>query len=97
MNNTELVNELQKFGKVKVRHYRHIQYTNSLVSMYEIRGLREQEVILPYGGKTEASIEIGDYKFTATAHCSTKDKFQRKVGTNLALTRLMDLHFMFEA
>lgn len=66
--------------------------------MHAIRLGGAQDEILPNGGLTEASLTSSDGYTTliAKARCSTKDKFVRHEGAELAVERLMPLVTLLE-
>jgi len=98
MTLNQKVDYLRQFGRVRIRHYRYIQGICTPISMYEIRYEGIQDEILPNGGMTEASLvsEDGYTTLIAKAKCSTKDKFVRHDGADLAIDRLMPLVSLLE-
>ena len=84
--------ELKKQGnRVKVYHYRLFKNkrTNILILKQFFQGNRDEEM-LHYGGQTEIELFMPDGKIhKGVAECSLKDNFNRKIGIQTALGRII--------
>lgn len=85
----EMVNTLKAAGwKVSVRHYRTLSYApTTYFGMDEIKKFGLQDVLSHFGGKTIATVSSDDDTFVVESKCSNKDRFIRRVGTNIVLAR----------
>lgn len=90
------VKELRQKGyKIRVTHYRYsTAYENklNLFSLYELRTYHDdwQKYIKPKGGETKVEILTPDGKeFAASAVCSKKDVFCRRIGRETAILRIL--------
>lgn len=83
----------QENYRVRVIHYRHLKHDDGervmFVPLYEIQN---RSKCLPHGGKTEIFVTAPDGKeFFGHAGCVLTDPFNRKMGVQIALGRLIEL------
>ena len=80
----------QSGNKIRVSHFRAVSGYKELVPISEIRKNGWQNNINANGGKTTLALTTKDGKdFSATAVCSKKDGFCRKVAISIAIGRLI--------
>jgi hypothetical protein len=92
LENDKLVKEIQALGyKVHVRHYRRMMDSESCFDMNTIKQAGLQDWIDAYGGYSECTVfwEGDNPCFTVTAKCSSKDRFNKKLGAHIALARAL--------
>lgn len=93
MNNEEILNRFKLSGyRTRITHLRNID--DELYDMKTIRENNGQNLINSHGGKTLCEVMLNNYvALSAVAICNPKDKYNRKDGANLALSRAYDYAF----
>lgn len=92
----------QKGYKIRINHSRIVKYEDGveeLVSLYDIRKNKWQNLIQPLGGMTKINLITPDGRnnFEIETKCSLKDHFARKIGNAIAIGRLMKKINKFES
>ncbi len=72
-------------ARVSYRHYRYIETNGSVQLIRYMKSDLHPKGVLPRGGATECTVEVGGQYYTAKVFCYYKDAFNYKVGRALSL------------
>lgn len=91
MQNSEILEMFKNEGfQTRIVHLREVP-GYGLTRLGDIRLYNLQKNIRSNGGLTECHVRIDDTTEIVTrAKCNPKDRYDRKLGTNIALTRALD-------